>query len=129
MATHDDVRRILAGLPDTTFEVEESGRVAGGVAGKGICWTWMERVDPKKPKVPNLGVLAVRVDGQETKEELLAAEPDVFFTEPHYNGYPAVLVRLDLIEVDELAELLTDGWRRQAPRRLVNAFEAGERSS
>ena len=65
--------------------------------------------------MPNPEVLAVRVADAGEKEELLAAEPDVFFTEPHYNGFPAVLVRLAAIEVDELAELLTDAWGARPP--------------
>ena len=54
---------------------------------------------------------------------LLKSDPEKFFTEPHYNGFPAILVRLPAIDVDELAELLTDAWRCQAPRALVKEFE------
>jgi hypothetical protein len=126
MASQDDVRRLALALPEA---VEEDGRFAFAVPNrgklKGFAWVWQERVEPKKPRVPNPEVLAVRVAGAGEKEELLAAEPDVFFTEPHYNGFPAVLVRLAAIEVDELAELLTDAWRCQAPRALVRAFDAG----
>ncbi|HET8618836.1 MAG TPA: MmcQ/YjbR family DNA-binding protein [Acidimicrobiales bacterium] len=125
MATQDDVRRLALALPDA---VEEDGKFAFAVPNrgklKGFAWVWQERVEPKKPRVPNPEVLAVRVADAGEKEELLAAEPDVFFTEPHYNGFPAVLVRLAAIEVDELAELLTDAWRCQAPRALVRAFDA-----
>jgi hypothetical protein len=64
-------------------------------------------------------VLAVRVASLAEKEELLAADPEKFFTEPHYNGFPAVLVRLPAIDADELAELITDAWRCQAPRALA----------
>ena len=53
------------------------------------------------------------------KDELLAADPDKFFTEPHCNGFPAVLVRLPAIDEDELRELITDAWRCQAPRALA----------
>lgn len=126
MATQDDVRRLALALPDA---VEEDGKFAFAVPNrgklKGFAWVWQERVEPKKPRVPNPEVLAVRVADAGEKEELLAAEPDVFFTEPHYNGFPAVLVRLAAIEVDELAELLTDAWRCQAPRALVRTFDAG----
>ena len=55
---------------------------------------------------------------------LIAASPDVFFTEPHYNGFPAVLVRLAAIAPDELEELLIDGWRTLAPKALVKQFDA-----
>ena len=57
------------------------------------------------------------------KETLLAAEPDVFFTTPHYDGYPAVLVRLSAIEPDELREVLVESWRRVAPKRLLEEFD------
>jgi hypothetical protein len=126
MANQDDVRRLALALPEA---VEEDGRFAFAVPNrgklKGFAWVWQERVEPKQPRVPNPEVLAVRVADAGEKEELLAADPDVFFTEPHYNGFPAVLVRLAAIEVDELAELLADGWRCQAPRALVRAFDAG----
>jgi hypothetical protein len=60
------------------------------------------------------------VAGQGVKQELLASSNGgKFFTEPHYNGFPAILVRLPAIEEDELRELLTDAWRCQAPRALV----------
>jgi hypothetical protein len=86
---------------------------------KGFAWAWNERIEPKKPRVPNPEVLAVRVASLAEKEELLAADPEKFFTEPHYNGFPAVLVRLPSIEASELAELITDAWRCQAPRALA----------
>jgi hypothetical protein len=120
MVDHDGVRRIALALPEV---VEGEDRFGFGVLNrgkvKGIAWLWMERVDPKKPKVANPGVLAIRVDGAATKAELLASDPAVFFTEDHYNGYPAVLVRLAEISEEELRELLTDAWRVQAPKALV----------
>jgi hypothetical protein len=114
-----DVRRIASSLPGSVegsdrfgFGVEVRGKV------KGFCWSWLERVDPRKARVENLDVLAVRVDGEAQKQELLAADPATFFTEPHYNGYPAVLVRLAVVDVDELRELLTDAWSCTAPPGL-----------
>jgi hypothetical protein len=86
---------------------------------RGFAWAWNERIEPKKPRVPNPEVLAVRVASVAEKEELLAADPEKFFTEPHYNGFPAVLVRLPAIDAGELAELITDAWRCQAPRALA----------
>ena len=90
-----------------------------------IAWVWRERVHPKKARVPNPAVLGVQVADLEEKEMLLASDDgSKIFTEPHYNGYAAVLVRLEAIEVDELTELLTDAWRCQAPAALVEAFDA-----
>jgi hypothetical protein len=125
MATQADVRRIAMGLPGVS---EGSDRFAFSVANKGkeksIAWVWMERVEVKKPRIPNADVLAVRVAGEEEKQFLVGAIPDVFFTEPHYNGFPAVLVRLPAIELEQLEGLITDAWRIQAPKALVREFEA-----
>ena len=126
MADQDDVRRIALSLPGT---VEDDDRFAFSVLGtgkakpKGFAWVWLERIHPKKARVPQPEVLAVRVAGLAEKEELLASGADKFFTEAHYNGYPAVMVRLAAVDVDELEELLTDAWRCQAPPKVVQAFD------
>lgn len=120
MADQADVRRIALSLPGV--EQGETGFSFGvrrGSAVKGIAWVWQERVEPKQPRVPNPDVIVVRVSGEAEKQELLHAAPDRFFTEPHYNGYPAILVRLAAIDVEELRELLTDAWRAKAPPTLV----------
>jgi hypothetical protein len=120
MATQDDVRRIALSLPDTTESADHFGfGVLNKDKVKGFAWAWNERIEPKKPRVPNPEVLAVRVANLAEKEELLAADPEKFFTEPHYNGFPAVLVRLPAIDASELAELITDAWRCQAPSALA----------
>ena len=77
----------------------------------------------EEPRVPRLDVLAVRVSDLEEKELLLATDPEGerYFTEPHYNGFPAVLVRLPDVRIDQLAELIEDAWRTQAPRELRDA--------
>jgi hypothetical protein len=115
MADREDVRRIGSSLPET--EVGPSGMVLS-VDGKRFAWPWMERIEPKKARVPNWEVLAVRVANQHEKETLLGMDSTIFFTEPHYDGYPAVLVRLPAIEPGLLEDLLTDAWRTRAPRRL-----------
>jgi hypothetical protein len=79
----------------------------------------MERYAPKKPRRPNPAVIAVRVPGLARKEKLLVADPAKFFTEPHYEGFPAVLVRLEAVSVADLERLLTDAWRCQASVDLV----------
>ena len=126
MADQSDVRRLALALPDTS---EATDRFAFSVANrgkaKGFAWVWLERIDPKAARIPQPSVLAVRVSGEEEKEALIAAAPEVYFTEPHYNGFPAVLVRLEVIDLDELEELLTEAWRIQAPRKLVKEFDAG----
>ena len=87
----------------------------------------MERTDPKKARVPNASVVGVRVPSLADKEALLATDAtgERFFTEPHYNGFPAVLVRLAAIRLPELRELITDAWRCQAPKPMVKDFDAG----
>jgi hypothetical protein len=126
MADQGDVRRIALSLPDTSEEDDGFAfSVRHGSKQKGIVWAWLQRVEPKRPRVPRADVVAIRVADAAEKEMLLAADPTTFFTEPHYRGYPAVLVRLDSIEVDELEELITDAWRVQAPRTLVKEFDAG----
>jgi len=123
MADLEDVRRIALSLPHTNgdngFAVQNGGK------SRGFAWVWMKRVDPNKPRVPCPDVLAVRTASLDEKEALIAADPEKFFTEPHYNNFPAVLVRLVNVELDELEELLIDGWRCQAPRALVKEFDAG----
>jgi hypothetical protein len=125
MATQEDVRRIALGLPGAS---EEAGRFAFSVDNKGkpkaFAWVWNERIEPKKPRVPNPDVLAVRVAGEEAKQFLIGAVPGTFFTEPHYNGFPAVLLRLGAIEAEQLESLIIDGWRCQAPKALVREFDA-----
>lgn len=110
-------------FPET---IEEDDRFAfsvrNGKKNKSIVWTWMERVEPKKPRIPRPDVVAIRIDAHE-KQELLDSDDERFFTEPHYNNFPAILVRLPRIDEAELRELLTEAWRIQAPRKLVAAFD------
>ena len=115
MPSQDDVRRIALGLPEAT---EDANFFRFLVDGKAFAWTWMERVDPKRPRLPNPDVLSVRLADESDKEVLIDMDPDVFFTEPHYDGYPAIQVRLLVIDRDLLAKLLADAWRSRAPRRL-----------
>jgi len=133
MADQEDVRRIALALPGTREADEHFGfSVLNKGKAKGFVWAWNERIDPNKPRVPNSEVVAVRVASRFDKEALLSSDEGKFFTEPHYNGFPAVLVRLPAIEVGELEELIIDAWRCQAPRDLVKAWpppEAGPESA
>lgn len=113
------VRRIAAALPDVE-DTSDATQLSFNVGGKGFAWSWKERTHPKKPRVPRLDVLAVRCAPEE-KETLLEAEPVKLFTEPHYNGFPAVLVRLAEVDEAELAGILTSArncmLQPTAPRR------------
>jgi hypothetical protein len=74
----------------------------------------------------NPDALAVRVIDLADREALLLGNPDLFFTTPHYDGYPVVLVRLEAIDPAQLAELIEDAWRVQAPKRVIAAHDAGD---
>src|SRR3954470_13810731 len=115
MATQADVRRVALQLPDT---VEDDAHFAFSVRVKdkykGFAWVWMERVNPKKPRVANPEVLAVRVANLAQREAMISAAPRKFFTEPHYAGFPAVLVRLSEVSVADLRALLAEGHRCQS---------------
>ena len=133
MATPADVRRIALSLPAVekagdrlAFSVRRKGKL------KGFVWVWMERVLPKKPRVPNPGVIAVRVPNLARKTLILSADAVKFFTEPHYDGFPAVLVRLDAVSVAELEPLIEEAWRCQASpdlwRRPKRSSDANRRT-
>ena len=110
MASESDVREIALSLPET----EE--RPSYGTPGFRVKDRLFARI--REP-----GVLVLWVADEGEKDFLLRAEPDKFFTTPHYDGYPSVLVRLAAVDRDELRELLTDAWRVRAPKRLADAFE------
>jgi len=98
VATQADVRRIALSLPDTE---EAPNHFAFSVRNRG------------KLK----GFVAVRVANLSDKDVLLALDPEKFFTEPHYNGFPAVLVRLPAVTARELRPMITEAWRCQAPKQ------------
>jgi hypothetical protein len=112
VATEADVRAIALSLPET----EE--RSSYGTPGFRV-------KDRLFARIREEGVLVVWVADEGEKEFLLRADPETFFTIPHYDGHASVLVRLAAVDRDELAELLTDAWRTRAPRRVAEAFDAG----
>lgn len=116
MASREDLRRLALALPEA---VEDADGGAFRVDGKLFAWPWMERLHPKRPRVANPEVIGVRVADEDEKHALIGLDPEVFFTEAHYDGYPAVLVRLPVISPDLLEKVLTDAWRTRAPRRLI----------
>jgi hypothetical protein len=124
MATQDDVRRIAMQFPGV--QAAEDGfafSVPNRKTRNGFVWAWMERIDPKKSKVPSREVIAVSVRNLTEKELLLASDPVKFFTEPHYNGFPAVLVRLGAIAADELEDVLLEAWKCKAAALQIEEFE------
>ena len=122
MATHAEIRRIAMALPGTeenlerfAFSVWNKGKL------KGYAWSWAERVHPRKPRVVNKSVLAVRVASLADKEILLSLDQEKFFTEPHYDGFPAVLVRLAAVSAAEMRPPLRDAWRTMVPKELLES--------
>ena len=116
MPDADTVRRLALAHPEAV-DASARGGLAFEVDGRGFAWTYMRRLQPKKPRVPDLEVLAIRCD-MAKKELLIEAAPEVFFDDDHYRGFPAVLTRLAAVGEAELAALLEAAWRLQAPKRL-----------
>lgn len=119
MVDGETVRALATALPGAV-----AGDTGFAVEGKGFAWYWNERVPGVQGRVPNFRVLAVRTANLDEKEALLAADPEVLFTEDHYNGFPAVLVHLDRVDAAALGELLADAWRTKAKKAAVRAFDA-----
>ena len=115
MATFEDVQRIASALPEAA--ADEAG-TAFRVDGKLFAWPWLERVDPKKARVPNLGVLNVRIASEMDKDVLVGMDPSVFFRDPHFDGYAAIQVRLASVDPALLEKLIADSWRLRASKRL-----------
>jgi hypothetical protein len=123
MATWDDVRRIARDLPETVERSPGEWRVRDKLVAweRGLRRADLEALGDAAPKGP---ILAARVPDVGAKEALLADDPDVYFTTPHFDGYPAVLVRLERIAVGELEELLVEAWLARAPKRVAREFLA-----
>lgn len=125
MAGWDDVRRIALALPETSERSTHDGVPAWRVKDKLFVWERPLRKSDYAAlgeAAPDGEILGVRVPDLGAKEELLAAAPELYFTTPHFHGYPVVLVRLDEIAVDELEELITEAWLARAPKRLAAAY-------
>jgi hypothetical protein len=121
VATWTDVARIVGELPETTEPSPRTWRVRK----KLIAWERpLRKADYEAlgDTAPEGDILGARVADEGVKFALIADDPDVYFTTPHFDGYPAVLVRLAEISLSELSELVTEAWLAQAPKTLVKAF-------
>ena len=124
MADWDDVDRLALALPGAAGGSSYGNR-AWTVRGKAFAWERPLRRSDREAlgdAAPEGPILGARVEHLVAKEALLADAPGVYFTTPHFDGYPAVLVRLGDIAVDELEELLAEAWLARAPKRLAKAF-------
>ena len=124
MATWDDVRRLALALPETS---ERTSRDTMQWRVKDKLFVWerpLRRPDLEAlgPDAPDGPILGARVEHLVAKEALLADDSGVFFTTPHFDGYPAVLVLLDEIDLDGLDEVIVEAWLTKAPKRLASEY-------
>jgi hypothetical protein len=124
VATWDDVRRIALALPETSERLSRD-RPQWRVKDKLFVWerplrrSDLEALGDQAPSGPILGA---RVEHLGAKEALLANDEGVFFTTPHFDGYPAILVRLERIDVEGLDEVIVEAWLARAPKRLAKSY-------
>ena len=129
MATWDDVERIALALPETDAGVFFEGWRQWRVKGKNFAWERPLRPSDRRvlgESAPVGEILGVRVADLDVKEQVLAETSDAVFSIPHFDGYAAVLVLLDEVELDELEELITESWCTRAPKRVLAAYLASQ---
>ncbi len=125
MADWDDVRRLALALPATSERLSRDMR-QWRVRDKLFVWERPLRGPDLRalgPDAPDGPILGARVEHLGAKAALLADDPALFFTTPHFDGYPAILVRLDRIGLEDLHEVVVEAWLARAPKRLVDAYE------
>jgi hypothetical protein len=124
MATWEDVSRLALELPEAEEEVRREKR----------CWTIKKKLfvwerplrnsdhEALGDSAPDGPILGARVEHEVAKQALIADDPNVFFTTPHFDGYPAILVQLDNIGLDDLREVIVEAWLVRAPKRLAKSY-------
>lgn len=130
MATWADVSAIAAELPETTEGVRV-GLPVWRVRKDAFVW-----VRPLRAKdlaelgdaAPEGEIIGVSTADLLDKQALLDEDPDAFFATSHFDGFPALLVVLDRIPLDRLREVVTDAWLARAPKRVRDAYLAGDES-
>ena len=108
MADADDVRQLALALPHVV-EMDSDG-FDFRVADKGFVWSYPER-RPGKPRIIRTDIAVLYVGDEAEKQALLLGEPRIFFTTPAYDGFPLVMLVLEKVDDERLAELVTDAWR------------------
>lgn len=127
MPTWEDVRRIALALPETSERLSRE-RCQWRVKDKLFVWERPLRrgeIEALGADAPDGPILGARVEHLVAKEALLADDPAVYFTTPHFEGYPAILVRLDRIGTEDLEEVIVEAWLARAPKKLAEVY-AGE---
>lgn len=125
MATWSDVRRFALALPGATEEISSNGHRSWIVQKKFFTWERPLRrsdIEALGDAAPSGPILGVRTADLEMKDVFLASDPGVFFTTPHFDGYPAVLVRLAKIAPTLLKDVIVEAWLAVAPKRAAKAF-------
>ena len=133
MATMADLDELAMAMPETTRELTDDGRPAYHVHGKMFCFHRGRRPDAVDAQTGErmADVLMFRVADLEEKELILADGRGIYFTTPHFNGYPAVLLRiprLSELDRDELRELVVEAWLSRAQKRLAKSWLAANQS-
>lgn len=125
MAKWDDVDRLVLSLPEVTSHTGRDGLRQWKVKAKLVAWerplrkSDYEALGDSAPEGPILGVRAPDLGA---KEAMIASDPDIYFTTPHFNGYPAVLIKLDRVPLDQLEEAIVAAWLDRAPKREAKAW-------
>ena len=127
MATFDEVASIALALRDVT-EADRGGSRTWFVAGKAFAWERPFRKadlarfgDATPPEGP---ILAVRVASLDEKDAVLAVDRPGFFTIPHFDGYPGLLIQLAVVATRDLRDALRDAWLATAPKKLARDYLA-----
>ncbi len=127
MADWRDVRRLALALPETTERGSRDDHPQWRVRDKLFVWdrplrpTDLKALGDAAPAGP---IVAARIADEGVKDALIAEDPDVYFTIPHFDGYLAILARLDRIDVTDLEELIVEAWLLRAPKRVATAYLA-----
>ena len=136
MASWEDVAAVALALPEVAEE-PSYGERAWKVRKKTFAWERplrakeVEHLGGFEPEgaAPSGEILAIRVADEEAKQALVSSEPEIYFTTSHFDGYPAVLIRLERIGRAELEELILEAWIARAPKRVAAAFLDGRRGT
>lgn len=127
MATWDDVSRLALAMPEAV-EADMRGNRAWKIADKLFVWERPLRKSDLAAlgdAAPDGPILGARVEHLGAKEALIQSEPEIFFTTPHFDGFPAVLIKLPEIGLEELEEVVVEAWLARAPKRLTKQYLDG----
>jgi hypothetical protein len=130
VASWADVRRIALGLPESSERVSREQR-QWRVCDKLFVWERPLRakeIEALGEHAPDGPIMGARVEHEGAKAALLAEDPSIYFTTPHFEGYPAILMRLDRAGSEDLREVITEAWLARAPKRLVQAYVDDDRA-